>query len=96
MTRLRPLTLDDLPMFADDEKLGEAVLGYDRRREFKGLAEVLEGRGMPKVDPFWGGRCVPLVKNFLFVHMRVPAASPSNGAETLWPQHRQVARRAQA
>jgi hypothetical protein len=59
------LTWDTLPAFATDEEIGEVVLGRDRRREFRGLAELHEPAGMPKIDPAWGGRYAPAVKAYL-------------------------------
>lgn len=65
MTKRDPLTWDRLPLFATDEEIGEAVLGWARKDEFKGLAVLQERHGMPKMNPLWGGRYVPAVKAFL-------------------------------
>ena len=40
MSKAKNLTLDDLPLFANDEQIGEAVLGWERRKEFKALAVI--------------------------------------------------------
>jgi hypothetical protein len=64
MTR-PPLTIDQLPLFSDDESIGEAVLGRERAGEFAGIATLLEPRGMPKKSPIFGGRYCPGVKVFL-------------------------------
>lgn len=64
MTRRDPLTWDRLPLYAGDEDIGEAVLGWDRKTEFRGLAQLHERQGMPKMSPVWGGRYVPAVKAF--------------------------------
>jgi hypothetical protein len=62
----RPLlTIDRLPLFSDDESIGEAVLGRERAGEFKGIAALFEPRGMPTISPVYGGRYVPAVKAFL-------------------------------
>lgn len=61
----RRRALNDLPLYASDEDIGEAVLGFTRRKEFRGLATLLEPSGMPKISPLWGGRYVPAVKAFL-------------------------------
>jgi hypothetical protein len=58
------LTWDTVPAFADDEELGEVVLGWDCRREFRGLAELHEPAGMPRIDPVWGGRYARAVPAF--------------------------------
>ena len=78
-----PLTLDMLPQYATDEELGEAVLGRDRRREFAGIAQMLERDGMPKICPLMGGRYVSAVKRFLDFKNGLTAAVPfaPNGVE---------------
>src|SRR5256885_2012925 len=63
--RPRPLTIGDLPLFATDEQIGEAVLGWERRKEFATKATYLEARGMPKISHFWGGRHVRGVVEFI-------------------------------
>jgi hypothetical protein len=72
-----PLTWDDLPEFPDDDKIGEVVLGKDRRGEFHGLATLREIDGMPKIDPFWGGRSKLLVRKFIERDQQIAAVSPS-------------------
>jgi hypothetical protein len=64
MTRRDPLTWDRLPLYATDEEIGEAVLGWARKDEFRGLAQLHERQGMPRMSPVWGGRYVPAVKAF--------------------------------
>lgn len=64
VSQRKNLTLTDLPLFATDEQLGEAILGYARRKEFRALATLRERDGMPKIDPVWGGRYVPAVKAY--------------------------------
>ena len=86
MTR-SPITIDSLPLFSDDENIGEAVLGPKRKSEFKGLATLLERDGMPKISPLWGGRYVPAVKAFLDRASGLSAPAPLNpdGVEGQWP-----------
>jgi hypothetical protein len=81
-----PLTTDTLPLFSDDDSIGEAVLGRERASEFKGLATLLESEGMPTVSPFWGGRYVPGVKAFLDQMQGVTDAKPlkEDGREGQW------------
>lgn len=76
MSKTRNLTIYDLPLFATDEQLGEAILGWERRREFAGRAQLHERDGMPKVSPVWGGRYVPAVKAFLDSQYGLAAAVP--------------------
>jgi hypothetical protein len=58
-------TIEQLPLFADDDSIGEAVLGPERATEFKGIATLLEPQGMPKISPLFGGRYTRGVKMFL-------------------------------
>lgn len=83
MTRGAPITWDKLPLFASDEDIGEAVLGWDRRKEFAARAQLHEREGMPKVSPVWGGRYVPAVKAFLDSQHGLSATVPlaPNGME---------------
>jgi hypothetical protein len=86
MSRTRR-TLNDLPLFATDDELGEAVLGFERRNEFGKFAALCERDGMPRVSPFWGGRYVPAVKAFLDSEQGLAAAAPlaPQGREGTWP-----------
>jgi hypothetical protein len=95
--RRQPLTIDKLPLFADDELLGEAVLGAERKGEFKACATLLERQGMPKINPFWGGRYVPAVKAFLDMDNGLSTLVPQkpDGAEGIWKPGR-TDRKAQA
>ena len=51
-------SLDSLPLFAPDNLLGAVLLGPDRVREWRQVAQMLEARGLPKVDQVMGGRYV--------------------------------------
>lgn len=84
-----PLTLDKLPLFADDEQIGEAVLGKERAKEFSALAKVRERDGMPPVSAFWGGRFVPAVDAFLRFDQGLTANKPlkEHGVEGTWPSN---------
>ena len=64
MVKRRYHNFDDLPLFADDEMLGEVILGFDRRREFAKLAPSLEPVGLPRMNPLYRGRYVPAVRAF--------------------------------
>lgn len=86
MTRT-PLTIDRLPLFADDQMLGEAILGRRRAREFSGIASLYESRGMPKISPVWGGRYVKAVLAFLDSNQGILDAKPplrEDGIEGKW------------
>lgn len=60
----RSLTLDKLPLFASDADIGLALLGPKRACEWKAIAELLESKGLPKIDTMMGGRYVPGIRAF--------------------------------
>ena len=60
-SRIALSRLDSLPLFATDGLLGAALLGPDRAQEWRQLAQMLEARGLPKVDQLMGGRYVRAV-----------------------------------
>ena|SRR5438067_11095884 len=86
MTRAPSPTWDDLPEYPTDDEIGMVVLGPRRAREFGGLATLRERHGMPKIDPFWGGRPKWLVKRFLEADQRLDAATPTikHGVKGSW------------
>lgn len=88
MTARRHRTLNDLPLYASDEDIGEAVLGFTRRKEFRGLATLREMHGMPPICTLWGGRYVPAVKAYLDFSNGLGGTRPlplsPGGAERPW------------
>jgi hypothetical protein len=84
-------TIDQLPLFSDDESIGEAVLGRERAREFKGIATLLEQEGMPTISPVFGGRYVPSVKVFLDTIQGVGSVLPlkEDGREGQWSSRKE-------
>ena len=64
MSRSVLRNLESLPLFAPDSVLGAALLGPDRVQEWRQIAQMLEARGLPKVDPVMGGRYVRAVIAF--------------------------------
>lgn len=82
------LLIEQLPLFATDVEIGEALLGPDRACEWKALAPLYERKGFPKIDPIMGGRYVPAVKAF-FDHQHglgaiVPTASDGTDRPDTW------------
>ena len=49
-------TLDELPLFASDADLAEALLGVTRQVEWEATFAVLKRQGLPPIDPQMGGR----------------------------------------
>src|SRR4051794_29484972 len=64
MARRPTISLADLPLYADDNSIGAAIMGHERAGEWKALAPLLEVRGLPKIDKTHGGRYVPGVRAF--------------------------------
>ena len=64
--------LDQLPMFASDGQLAEAIVGKKHAALWISRLPVLEAKlGFPKVDDFHGGRPVPLVRLFYLNYFRI-------------------------
>jgi hypothetical protein len=53
----------DPGLFPSEEEIAEEVLGR-RARLWKAVAVVLEREGLPRIDPFMGGRYMPAVRAF--------------------------------
>lgn len=62
----RPLRLDDLPMFATDRQIAEAIVGKDKAEKWMQdrLPTLASKPGFPPIDAFHGGRPVKLVVRF--------------------------------
>lgn len=86
MSRAAAPTWDELPEYPADDEIGAVVLGPRRAREFGRLATLREGHGMPKIDPFWGGRPKALVKRFIEADQGAVAETPTikHGAKRPW------------
>jgi len=81
------MKLENLPLFATDKDLGEALLG-DRAKMWPAIAKHYEGRGLPPLDSLFGGRYVPAVVKFFDALNGVngPAPFPAeDGKENPWP-----------
>jgi hypothetical protein len=68
--------LDDLPLFADDAAIGQALIGTRRASEWRALAPLYEARGFPKVDEVMGGRYVPAIRAFFDLQYGLSAIEP--------------------
>lgn len=79
MSRLRR-TFDDLPLFAPDEAIAAVFMGPGKTTEWRQIAALLEGRGLPKIDALMGGRYVPAVKRFFDDEYRLTIGAPSLAA----------------
>src|SRR5690242_6793347 len=54
-----------MPLFPSEEEIARAVVGPSRACIWPGVAVVLERQGLPRVDPQFGGRYWPAVRDFL-------------------------------
>lgn len=61
-----PVRLDDLPMFASDRQIAEALVGKDKAEKWmrERLPALAKMQGFPAIDEFFGGRPVPHVARF--------------------------------
>lgn len=84
MTRT-PRSLDDLPLFSPDEAIAAVFMGPGKTAQWRQIAALLEGRGLPKIDPMMGGRYVPAVKRFFDNEYKLaegpPLAAPDGPEE---------------
>jgi hypothetical protein len=91
------LTLDDLPLFASDEDLAVAIVGPERAGDFLKTLPTLERRGFPPRSEAFGGRYVPLVRDYFEATVRGAFAVTGNGVvrdgpEGPWPTGRRKRR----
>jgi hypothetical protein len=98
MTRPKPKTFDDLPLFADEADLAEVVMGTGKTSEWCQFAALLEPRGLPKIDALMGGRYRPAVKAFFDKEYGLSTVAPRtvpDGPEKLgtWSSKKDRARR---
>lgn len=78
------IALDDLPIFADDAAIGQALLGSVRAAEWPSLVPLFERDGFPRIDPIMRGRYVPAVKAFFdrqYGLLSSPGATSRDGIE---------------
>ncbi|WP_287363692.1 hypothetical protein [Mesorhizobium sp.] len=61
-----PLRIEDLPMFASDLAIAEAIVGRDNAERWvrERLPTLASKPGFPAIDDFHGGRPVALVARF--------------------------------
>lgn len=60
----------DLPLYPTEDEIARKVLGK-RAREWPSIARSLAGKGLPPVDPQFGGRYWPAVKQYLDTRNRI-------------------------
>ena len=62
--RTNVTTLRDLPLFADERALSEAIMGHGKYTAWRAIVPLLERRGFPTIDGLMGGRYTLAVKAF--------------------------------
>lgn len=77
------ITLDDLPMFATDRQIAEAIVGKDAAENWMRdrLPTLASKPGFPPIDAFHGGRPVKLVARFYdeYLGLGSPTGSATRG-----------------
>lgn len=75
----RPIRLDDLPLFASDQQIAEAIVGKDMAEKWirERLPTLASKQGFPPIDAFHGGRPVKLVARFYDDYLGTGARSSS-------------------
>jgi hypothetical protein len=91
--RRRQITIEQLPLFADEKSLSEAVLGRGKYTHWRAVVSLLERRGFPTIDGLMGGRYWPAVKAFFDreygVHGAAQVSAPHKPAELgAWKRER--------
>ena len=66
------MTIEQLPLFADEKSLSEAVLGRGMYTHWRAVVPLLERRGFPTIDGLMGGRYWPAVDAYFRVRHGVP------------------------
>ncbi|TGT91399.1 hypothetical protein EN804_08010 [Mesorhizobium sp. M8A.F.Ca.ET.161.01.1.1] len=87
------MRLEDLPLFATDQQIAQAIVGRDRaERWMRERLPTLSGRaGFPAVDDFHGGRPVALIRRFYEGYLgtaQSPAAAPGRADASQWKAKR--------
>lgn len=80
------VTLEQLPLFADERSLSEAVLGRGKYTHWRSVVPLLERRGFPKIDGLMGGRYTRAVRAFFDWEYGISGATrvlARDGAENL-------------
>ncbi|ESZ37372.1 hypothetical protein [Mesorhizobium sp. L2C067A000] len=91
MKLVRPaITLDNLPMFATDLQIAEAVVGREKAEKWtrERLPTLANKPGFPAIDEFHEGRPVALVRrfyeNYLGTGSTTATAPPGKADATQW------------
>lgn len=64
-------------LFPDEKEIARLVLGPGREKQWREIAQVLEKRNFPPINPLMGGRYFPAVRAFFDHENGVPLQSAS-------------------
>jgi hypothetical protein len=73
-------------LYVSEEQCALLILGMNKDREWRALAKVWEGQGLPTIDPQTGARYWPAVKAWLDrrYNLRDDAPATPDGVEQPW------------
>lgn len=57
--------LKDMPLYPSEEDIARELLGPGKAEQWRGMAPILERRGLPPIDPMFGRRYWPAVRAWL-------------------------------
>ncbi len=85
--------MTDLPLYPSEAQIAHKVLGPNRLDEWKALAMVLERKGLPPIDPQFGGRPWLKVERWFQAYNGLCTIAPGqlgkqDGGETCPPRKR--------
>ncbi|RXG93025.1 hypothetical protein EAS62_20220 [Bradyrhizobium zhanjiangense] len=95
------VTLEQLPLFADERALSDAILGHGSYTHWRAIVPLLERRGFPKVDGLMGGRYTRAVRAFFDreygIHGATQVSEPHQPADLgAWKRERAARRQERA
>lgn len=86
-----------MPLYPDERRIAQEILPPDKVSSWGGIAAVLERKGLPTVDPLFGGRYWPAVKAYFDRRHGVSDVTPTTrpDGEENWdaPRRQQKVRR---
>jgi hypothetical protein len=65
------------PLYPDEAEIALLVLGSRRARDWPAVAAIDERKGLPKIDPLYGGRYWPAVARFYSIKNGLDCAATS-------------------
>jgi hypothetical protein len=66
------------PIYPDEDEIAVLVLGPKRAKDWPAIAVIDERKGLPKIDPLYGGRYWPAVARFYTIKNGLDCATTSS------------------